>query len=155
MESDFGNRYMPTEPQLAKRLKKTAAEIFAFDVLIQNLDRKRDNPNLLWNQNNIVLIDHERALTPILSWQTFIVVNLDLDRFYDHVLYSAISAKDVDFERLVSVLESLTPAVLDGFFEQLPAVWRAEKALSVIRQYLQFVVDNRQAVCDIIRERIS
>ena len=49
----------------------------------------------------------------------------------------------------------MVPSVVDGFFDQLPGVWRDEKALSKIKDYLNFLVDNRLALCEIIRERIS
>lgn len=150
-----GYGVMPTEPRLPTDLRKIAAEIFAFDVLIQNFDRKWDNPNLLWNRKRIVLIDHESALNPILQWPDLSFARLDLDKFYDHVFYSAISPADADFQRLVTVLQTLTPAVVDGFFALLPGVWRDETALSKVKDYLSFLVDNRQPVCELIRERIS
>ncbi len=121
---------MPTEPRLPKELCKIAAEIFAFDILMQNFDRKRDNPNLLWNRKRIVLIDHECALNPVLGWPDFNVASLELDKFYDHVFYSEISPGDADF--LIKGLETMTPPILDGFFGQLPDVWRDEKAVATL-----------------------
>jgi hypothetical protein len=50
---------------------------------------------------------------------------------------------------------SLTPAVVDEFFDLVPDVWRDETALLRIKEYLNFLVDNRVQVCDLIRERIS
>jgi len=117
-----GYGVMPTEPHLPQDLRKLAAEIFAFDILMQNFDRKWDNPNLLWNRKRIVLIDHESALSSVLRWPDFEFARLDLDRFYDHVFYSEISPADADFQRLVAVLQTFTPALLDGFFDQLPGV---------------------------------
>jgi hypothetical protein len=150
-----GYGVMPTEPRLPHDLRKIAAEIFAFDILIQNFDRKWDNPNLLWNRKRIVLIDHESALNSVLRWPDFEFARLDLDRFYDHVFYSEISPADADFQRLVAVLQTLTPVILDGFFDQLPDVWRDENALSRVKNYLNSLVDNRQQVCDLIHDIIS
>jgi len=150
-----GYGVMPTEPRLPKELRKIAADIFAFDILMQNFDRKWDNPNLLWNREHIVLIDHESALSSVLQWPDFNFSHLGLDKFYDHVFYSRISPGDGDFQQFTSALQTLTPEVLDGFFGQLPVVWRDEKALSKVRDYLNFVVANRQQVCDLINERIS
>ena len=150
-----GYGVMQTEPRLPEHLRKTAAEIYAFDILMQNFDRKMSNPNLLWNRKSIVLIDHECALTPVLQWPSFSLANLELDKFYDHVFYSEISPIDADFQRLISALKTMTPDFLDALFEQLPDVWRDEKALSTLKQYLHFVVDNSQPLCDIIHERVS
>ena len=131
-----GYGVIPTDPSLPRDLSKVAAEIFAFDILMQNFDRQRDNPNLLWNRKRIVLIDHESALNPVLEWPDFNFARLDLDKFYDRVFYSAISPADADYQKLLTVLETMNPAVVDGFFNQLPPVWRDEKALSKIKNYL-------------------
>jgi hypothetical protein len=90
-----------------------------------------------------------------LRWPDFEFARLDLDRFYDHVFYSEISPADADFQRLVAVLQTLTPVILDGFFDQLPDVWRDENALSRVKNYLNSLVDNRQQVCDLIHDIIS
>ncbi len=150
-----GFRTMPAEPQLPGPLRKVAAEIFAFDILMQNFDRKRDNPNLLWDGKSIVLIDHESALHSVLTWPKPAFANLDLEHFYDHVFYAPISPKDADFQRLVLGLQALTPAVLDGFFGQIPAAWRDEAALARAREYLNFVVDNRDSLCQLVYGVIS
>src|ERR1700678_3484359 len=128
-----GYGVMPTEPRLPKDWSKTAAEIFAFDILMQNFDRKRDNPNLLWNRERIVLIDHESALNPVLRWPDFNLAHLDLDNFYDHVFYSEISPPHADFQRLAIVLQTMTPTVVDGFLASLPGARREEKALLKIK----------------------
>ncbi len=150
-----GYSVMPAEPRLPRGLSGSAAEIFAFDVLMQNFDRKRDNPNLLWNRERIVLIDHESALSPVLQWPDFNFANFDLDNFYDHVFYSEISPADANFQRLVLALQTMATPVLDEFFALIPPAWRDEKALIKIRNYLRFLVDNRLAVCEIIGGRIS
>lgn len=149
-----GYGVMPTEPHLTKDLRKVAAEIYAFDIMMQNFDRKSDNPNVLWNRQRIVLIDNESALNPVLQWPDLNLAHLDLDKFYDHVFYSEISPGDADFQRLATALQTLTLAVVDGFIELLPGAWHDEKALSRIKEYLKFPVDNRIPVCDLIRERI-
>ena len=34
---------------------------FVFDALVQNVDRKRDNPNLLWKGDQLAVLDFDRA----------------------------------------------------------------------------------------------
>lgn len=150
-----GYGVMPPDARLPQDLRKTAAEIFAFDILIQNFDRKRDNPNLLWNRKRIVLIDHESALSSILKWPDFDFARMDLDKFYDHVFYSEISPADADFQRLAVCLQTLTPSVVDEFFNHLPSVWHNPGALSQIRKYLNFLVANCHPICNLIAERIA
>jgi hypothetical protein len=150
-----GFTVVPPEPRLPTNLRPVAAEIFAFDILMQNFDRKWDNPNLLWNQKRIVLIDHESALHPVLSWPEPSVAMMSLEKFYDHVCYSPISPADANYDRLASVLGTLTPEILDGFFGLIPAVWRDESAMARVRGYLNFLVDNREPLCKHIKELIS
>jgi hypothetical protein len=38
-------------------------KILAFDGLVQHTDRGRDNPNLMWNANEIAVLDHEKVFT--------------------------------------------------------------------------------------------
>jgi len=56
-----GFSVVPPEPRVPIVLRPAATEIFAFDVIFQNRDRKQDNPNLLWNRTKILMIDHERG----------------------------------------------------------------------------------------------
>jgi hypothetical protein len=75
-----GFSLVPPEPHVPLALRPSAAEVFAFDIIVQNCDRKADNPNLLWDRSKILLIDHERALgfvrgTPVSSFRS-----LELDR---------------------------------------------------------------------------
>ena len=47
-----GFSVVPPEPRVPMALRPAAAAVFAFDVIIQNYDRKVDNPNLLWDRTN-------------------------------------------------------------------------------------------------------
>ncbi len=43
--------------------KQLACEIFAFDALIQNPDRRMDKPNILWKGEELYIIDHEKGFS--------------------------------------------------------------------------------------------
>jgi hypothetical protein len=62
----FGSRYLPdavlVQAGISDGEVANAAHVFAFDVLIRNMDRTIGKPNLLLRQRNAVLIDHELAL---------------------------------------------------------------------------------------------
>jgi len=64
--------------------------IFTFDALIQNADRKRDNPNLHWKGEQVAAFDFDRALaymdshTMEKSWRKVIAML----QIKEHVLYS-------------------------------------------------------------------
>jgi hypothetical protein len=63
---NFCSRYIPDYPTLTlaalpEKLIPFAQEIFAFDLLIQNLDRTKSKPNMLTNGEEIIALDHEKA----------------------------------------------------------------------------------------------
>ena len=67
----FGSKHLPpgyTSWPVGKAIPKdalaTAAEIFAFDVLIVNDDRRPVNPNCLFGGSSPAIYDHEMAFSP-------------------------------------------------------------------------------------------
>jgi hypothetical protein len=150
-----GFSLVPPEPRVPLALRSSAAEVFAFDVIIQNCDRKTDNPNLLWDRSKIMLIDHERALTFVRENPTTSFSSLELDRFYDHVFYSAISPSDAEFARTADSLGHLTAARIETLLGKIPEPWQVQKDLAKVRDHLSWIVENRLQVCDLIRERLS
>lgn len=150
-----GFSVVPPEPRVPLALRPMAAEVFAFDVIIQNFDRKSDNPNLLWDRTKILMIDHERALGFVRQGVTPSLHSLELDRFYDHVFYNALAANDALFERLAAALERLSAGRIESLLGEIPDPWQVEGALAKVRDHLFWVVENRVAVCRLIRERLS
>jgi hypothetical protein len=150
-----GFSVVPPEPRIPIALRQRAAEVFAFDVLIQNFDRKSDNPNLLWNRTNLYLIDHESALHPTyVNEAPPTLASLDLDDFYTHVFYSSLSPSDCSLSRLSTALGSLTAGTLDGWFDAVPESWR-DAALLRVRRRLEWLIEHREEVCTLIQERIA
>src|SRR6185312_540198 len=123
-----GFSFVPSEPRVPMILRNSAAEIFAFDVITQNCDRKSDNPNLLWDRNRIMMIDHERAFGFVRASSGPSFAGLELDRFYDHVFYSAVSPNDAGFERLIGSFGDLSSRRLDALFGEIPHSWYSEQA---------------------------
>ena len=76
---NFGSQKLPAgfatwsqDKPIPGSLRQLAAEVFAFDVLIQNVDRRREKPNLLWSGDELYLYDHEQAfsfLMGVIGWQ--------------------------------------------------------------------------------------
>lgn len=150
-----GFSVVPPEPRVPLALRATAAEVFAFDVIIQNYDRKADNPNLLWDRKQILLIDHESAFRPMLLEQDLSINSLQLDKFYDHVFYSVLSPNDASYSNLLERLEGISSSLLDTLFGEIPIRWQVEGDLAKVRQYLLWVCEHREQVCSLIRERLS
>ncbi|MBI5384316.1 MAG: hypothetical protein HZA90_06470 [Verrucomicrobia bacterium] len=150
-----GFSVVPPEPQVPHELRSEAARIFAFDVIVQNYDRKADNPNLLWDRRTILLIDHESAFGPMLQERKPSFSALELDRFYDHVFYPAISPQDAGFEELLAAMQSFSAARLEETLGQIPPPWQVEAGWARVREHLVWVLEHRDQVCRLIRERLT
>ena len=150
-----GYSLVPSEPRVPLALRPSAADVFAFDVIVQNCDRKADNPNLLWNRSKLMLIDHERALGFVRGNPGPSFSSLELDRYYDHVFFSAASSSTVEFSRLTKALGLLTPALIAKMLGKIPEPWQVQEDLAKVRNHLLWVVANRLQVCELIRERLT
>ncbi len=70
---NFGTRFLvdlspwPVEKSIPEAMWQGATEVFAFDGLIQNIDRRFDNQNLLTRGDSIFLFDHELAFSFLLE----------------------------------------------------------------------------------------
>ncbi|MBV8880372.1 MAG: hypothetical protein JO332_10440, partial [Planctomycetaceae bacterium] len=53
----------PKDRHIPMHHKQMAQEVFAFDALAENVDRRPENPNLLLYQDDIHLIDHDLAFS--------------------------------------------------------------------------------------------
>jgi hypothetical protein len=95
-----------------------AVDIFAFDALVQNPDRRFNNPNLLVNGDSILIFDHEIAFSFLLDifpspspWR------LESQQYLaDHVFYRQLKSQEIDLTGFTSRLMNLSDAVLDRFF---------------------------------------
>lgn len=150
-----GFRVVPTEPRVPISLRSRAADVFAFDVLIQNFDRKGDNPNMLWNRDNLLLIDHESALKRAFAPMDFNWSALCLDNFYDHVFYPVITPAEASLMKIEDGLRVLEEDGVASLLVDIPEAWRTPEAGLCLARYLEWLISNRTIVCKLIRERIS
>lgn len=63
-----GHAIWPKDRFIPKVIKPAAMEIFAFDGLIQNPDRRAVNPNCVFLGNELMLYDHESAFSNFLDF---------------------------------------------------------------------------------------
>ena len=133
------NKYLPAS------LRPSAGEIFAFDALIQNPDRKVNNPNLLWKGEEIFLIDHELAFSFLFrignSSEPWILEG-DAGVFLnEHVFYQELKGREVDLARFQGALGAISDEDLAGMVDQVPREWNNEN-VSRISNHLKGVRDH-------------
>jgi hypothetical protein len=130
-----------------------AAEVFAFDVLIQNPDRRRDNPNLLTDGEEIYLCDHEQSfsfLAGVIDWHPP-WTGKGTDFFRNHVFFHQLLGTAPNFDRLRGAVEALTNTRLNAYLEAIPDEWCPNrKAVDRILEYLREARQNRAALFGII-----
>lgn len=94
----------------------TAAAIFVFDAIIQNVDRRADNPNCLVKGNEIRIIDHEMAFTHrlVLGWRPpWTPGSLkDLEKPGFHIFRDQLRRRAIDLSAIRDAWSALSDAQL-------------------------------------------
>jgi hypothetical protein len=109
-----------------------AAAIFAFDLLVQNPDRRVNNPNLWARSDRLGVYDHEQAFSslflPIIGGAPMPWVATDQAAGFDflkqHVFYAALRGGSLDLDSFDEKLGDLTDEALEGYAEAVPKEWR-------------------------------
>lgn len=109
-------------------LIQTAAEILAFDVLVQNSDRIPRNPNCLTNGNRLVIIDHELAFSAglVIGWRPpWEAGGLDYigQPLSEHLFYRCLKGQPIDFLRLIGAAEAISDQRVLEYRCALPEQW--------------------------------
>ena len=138
----------PDGNSVPKRILNQAAEIFAFDALIQNADRRPNNPNMQVMGEQVAIYDHELAFLweGVLFWKPpWEAGGLENIAHPDrHVFFTAIKGQTIDFSRLIGAWEAISDARLAQYQAALPAEWN--DASGMIGKVLGFVRELRDNI---------
>lgn len=115
----------PAGMTIKEPLTQLAADVFCFDALIQNPDRKPENPNILWRGDELYVIDHELSFSFIYliapeerPWQVS-----HFDFLKGHLFYRQLKGARVGFERFESAMKSL-PGRISEIISDVPDEWK-------------------------------
>ena len=138
---------------LAGVQRDQAAAIFAFDLLLQNPDRRPTNPNLWTRADRLGVYDHEQAFSflylPIIGgpprpW----VLGDQAQGFHfmeNHVFYPALRGGRLDLGPFESKFAALSNEAIDALLISVPAEWREGHDLCErVRDYLQEAREERR-----------
>lgn len=134
-----------------------ATEIFAFDAIIANADRRPVNPNCLSNGKTLAIFDHELAflIDGIIGWLPPWESGAleDLRWTSAHVFFTALQSKPVNLARFAGAWATISDARLMQYRAALPAEWADDKGLAErALGYISQVRDNIQpAIAEIAR----
>jgi hypothetical protein len=152
----IGYSTWPVDKDVPHVMRGAAVDTFAFDALVQNPDRVHSNPNLLTKGDTIMVFDHEIAFSFLRDifpsptpWK--------LDRqgyLINHVFYRQLKAQQIDLTRFSANLMSLSGAVLEEIFADIPPEWNNEDGPS-IRHHLLAVREHADEFADELRRFLA
>jgi HipA-like protein len=129
----------PVDKTIPEAMRQAAVNTFAFDALIQNPDRRFNNPNLLVNGDNVFLYDHESAFSFVFAiapskapWELAGEAYLDA-----HVFFRGLKGKAVDLGAFSAGLKSLTEDLLDTIAADIPESWGGNALLAIKTHLVQ------------------
>lgn len=140
-----------------------AAAIFAFDTLIQNPDRRTDNPNLWVRSDRLGVYDHEQAFSflflPIIGGPSRPWVAADQTaafRFLEnHIFYSSLRGSRFDLKAFEERLGSLTDKQIDSYAATVPPEWReGNDVCERVIEYLREARDERSKLISFINHML-
>jgi hypothetical protein len=137
-----------------------AADVFAFDTLVQNPDRRVVNPNLWARSDRIGVYDHEQAFS-FLSMQIIggapkpwsVASQAKSFRFLEqHIFYRSLRGGRLSLGPFKEKLGSLTNKQIQAYADSVPAAWCGKSDLCErIAEYLQEARDQRESLVNFIK----
>lgn len=155
---NFGTRYvdryqvLAVHQKLPETLLERAAEILAFDVLIQNADRTLEppgKPNLLTNGKELLMFDHEVAFGFIFEMsftrnrEPWVIRESDKLWIEKHCLFRTLKNYTFDVQNLLNKFARLDGIFWSSAWELTPDSWRDKEQFEVIKDHVNQIVSNK------------
>ncbi len=140
--------------------------VFAFDVLIRNVDRRVSKPNMFFKDGAIILIDHELSLNIDRSFDDYLkienawqfIANNKNDKgrhlFLDY-LKEQNERKEVTFDDFLELLRTLNFQQLDQVAGQLEDLDLYPIDYVPIKAYLREVKNNPHAFAKLLKKMLQ
>jgi hypothetical protein len=149
-----GQYHVPlADDSLPASLIDKAAAVLLFDAMIGNDDRHRLKPNCLLRGDDIVLIDHERALPGLraelrpAAWETG-----GLEAIRNHVFFSGLRGELPDFAEAARAWQPVTPSVVSELVAGVPPEWLDDMNRTRATHFVVEMVANVNRVSTLLTE---
>lgn len=137
----FGSKHLPpgyTSWPIGKSIPRdalaTAADIFTFDALIANDDRRRENPNCLFSGTNLAIFDHEMAFFTegIIGWRPPWEIGAleSIRQTGRHLFSEQLRGKPLNLDRFAGAWFAISDERLAAYRAALPKAWSAAEAIT-------------------------
>lgn len=156
----FGSKLVPNgfaswvkNGRIPVELTQIAAEVFVFDTIIINADRRPINPNCLTNGDEIAIFDHELSFGTELFWKEPWHENgFDMAARVENHIFSPsfFEQKPTELDRFKNAWKKLPVSRFRQYCEALPSEWVVDQ------QFLQRTVNyllDIQGKIDLVVER--
>jgi hypothetical protein len=159
---NFASRHLtgivawPVEHRIPDAQWQPATNVFAFDALIDNPDRRYSNPNLFTRGNDVIVFDHESAFSFLLAilpvmqpWKLIGTPYLD-----DHVFYRRLKRQTVDLTEFCDALARLEDDLVDRIVADMPPEWNNGSLLKVA-DHLRAMGEHADEFTEAVRRRLA
>jgi len=166
----FGSTRLPdgfslwvADREIRDEMLEQAAEIFAFDALILNGDRRVVNPNCQARGAQFAIFDHELCLDAATvgsflqpaPWQPG-SLSAVMGGPGEHLLFRGIRTRKPSLERLESSWSKLTPAHVDAYESALPKSWLSQpESVTNALKYLKDLLDHLEPCFEEVRRVLA
>jgi len=163
---NFGSKRVEKEAMIFTNASdnelQEAADVFAFDALTQNPDRRIGNPNMFKTSDGFILFDHEMAFPfsrprDLLggfpeAWELNLKGKGDF--LTNHAVYRFIKGQPVIFEDYTEKLASMSQDVISALVSKLPDEWMSDEIENIIG-YLSRARDHANLVKRCLQEVLA
>jgi len=170
--SEYIENALDYSKKIHKRLNQWEIEnIFAFDVLIRNIDRHIKKPNLFFKDTEIYLIDHELCFATYLLDKSFPEMVKDKEKYWNFIeirtegfnkqhlflehLRELNKKNTVEFHTFKEYLINFDIDVIDSYNQQLLDLGNDSDIYPIIKSYLTEVKNNSDLFIQLLKDLIA
>jgi hypothetical protein len=136
---------LPTR-SLPPEWRQSAGEIYTFDGIVENPDRRQTNPNCLQNRNELVMIDHDMAFSfvaGVLFWKP-VWNGGDLSVLREHLFHQHLRTQSLNLERFLGALEAIPERRFGEYVLSVPEEWDGGREIA--DKILNYLVDLKRNI---------
>lgn len=165
---NVGSEYLKGMPTLdnhialGARQARLGQHIFAFDVLIENVDRNFNKPNMLTDGNTIVVLDHELAFgfaltppflrDPVPPWE---ISERGREWIEKHCLFKRLKGCVDELDVFKDKMANLDAAFWDSVRLLIPPEWFVEELFANIKNHCDGLVEHRDEYIYSIKQLLA
>jgi hypothetical protein len=149
---NFGCKYIEgcfeflTNQKLNDAQYEQAERIFALDIFISNVDRRRDKQNMLTDGEKVIVFDHELAFSFVMDIiknpTPWIIGDPDKTWIKNHFFYPVLRENEHNFDNFVESFAILDEKFWGKAINFLPKEWVTEQ-VNQIKGNLQTLIKNK------------